>query len=75
MKYQTQKHILFLATILTLVFVVLKVGERIDWHWKFVLLPFWTILVFIVSFNTIWYFAYVSEQIQRLANKNGRPHA
>ena len=52
-----------LASILTIVFVVLKLTDSIDWSWLWVLSPLWISAAFcffmFFVFIIVWIFAYI----------------
>jgi len=53
-KEKNHKHGIDIVTLLTLIFVVLKVTDHIEWSWIWVFSPIWiTILFFGVVFGLI----------------------
>lgn len=43
-----------LATVLGVVFLVLKLVGVIDWAWIWVLAPFWIPFAFVIAFSIVW---------------------
>ena len=71
---QTIKQGLFYASLITMAFVVLKVCDRIDWHWKWVVSPIGLVFTLALSVWTLRYCANLGQYLdERHDEQTNRP--
>lgn len=70
---ERMKTELSLTTILTIIFVILKLCGVLSWSWWWVLSPLWgSIAIFIIVAVLVWLFGCIVVIIERRKNKKKR---
>lgn len=59
-----------IVTVLTIIFIVLKLCKVINWSWIWVLCPIWIEILFWIAVVVIWYI--VKKISNHRKNKSGR---
>lgn len=71
---QTIKQGLLYASLITMAFIVLKVCDRIDWDWKWVMSPIGFVFTLALSAWTLRYFANLGQYLdERHDEQTSRP--
>lgn len=73
---QPIKQALFYASLLTVAFIALKLFDRIDWHWKWVVSPIGFVFTLALSVWTLRYCANLGQYLdERHDEEPNRPDA
>jgi hypothetical protein len=72
---QTVKQGFFYASLLTVALMVLKVCDRIDWHWKWIMSPIGFVFTLALSVWTLRYCANLGQYLdERYDEQTDRPY-